>query len=201
MTPKQVFYVYEAVAFLFAISVHESAHAWVALRCGDPTAYMLGRVTLNPIKHIDPLGTILMPLIGLFTGFGIFGWAKPTPVNPRNFKKVVKYDILTSIAGPVSNLVVAIAAVIGMAAVKLVAHGEPGPESSLAPVWLLLEAFMYINVLLAVFNILPIPPLDGSHVVRHFLPAGALRAFDYLGMFGIVLIFWLGGPIIQIMMS
>jgi Zn-dependent protease len=201
MSPKQIFYVYEAVAFLFAISVHESAHAWVALRCGDPTAYMLGRVTLNPIKHIDPLGTILMPIIGLVTGFGIFGWAKPTPVNTHNFKKVVKYDILTSLAGPLSNLVVATVSVLGMAIVKIIAHGEPAPDSSLAPVWLLLLAFMYINVLLCVFNLLPIPPLDGSHVVRHLLPQRALRAFDYLGMFGIILIFWVGGPIIQIMMS
>lgn len=201
MTPKQIFYVYEAVAFLFAISVHESAHAWVALRCGDPTAYMLGRVTLNPIKHIDPLGTILMPIIGLFTGFGIFGWAKPTPVNTHNFKKVVKYDILTSVAGPLSNLVVAIVSVVGLAIVKILGHGEPSPDSSLVPVWLLFEAFMYINVLLCVFNLLPIPPLDGSHVVRHLLPQGAVRAFDYLGMFGILLIFWLGGPVIDAMMS
>ena len=201
MTPKQIFYIYEAVAFLFAISVHESAHAWTAMRCGDPTAYMLGRVTLNPIKHIDPFGTILMPLIGIFTGFGIFGWAKPTPVNPRNFKKVVKYDILTSVAGPLSNLIVATLSVMGMAIVKIIAHGEPSPESGLFPVWALLDAFMEINVLLAVFNILPIPPLDGSHVVRHLLPAGAVRAFDYLGMFGIILIFWFGGPIIGAMMS
>jgi|SRR5215469_4087781 Zn-dependent protease len=201
MTPKQIFYIYEAVAFLFAISVHESAHAWTAMRCGDPTAYMLGRVTLNPIKHIDPFGTILMPLIGIFTGFGIFGWAKPTPVNPRNFKKVVKYDILTSVAGPLSNLIVATLSVLGMAIVKIIAHGEPSPESGLFPVWALLDAFMEINVLLAVFNILPIPPLDGSHVVRHLLPAGAVRAFDYLGMFGIILIFWFGGPIIGAMMS
>ena len=201
MTPKQIFYIYEAVAFLFAISVHESAHAWTAMRCGDPTAYMLGRVSLNPIKHIDPFGTILMPLIGIFTGFGIFGWAKPTPVNTRNFKKVVKYDILTSVAGPLSNLIVATVSVLGMAIVKIIAHGEPSPESGFFPVWVLLDAFMNINVLLAVFNILPIPPLDGSHVVRHLLPAGAVRAFDYLGMFGIILIFWFGGPIIGAMMS
>src|SRR5437588_8259637 len=160
MTREHVEILYQIVAFLFAISGHESAHAWTALRCGDPTAYMLGRVTLNPLKHIDPIGTVMLPLIAAFTHVPLIGWAKPTPVNPRNFKKLVKYDILTSVAGPLSNLVVAIAAVIGMAVVKLAAHGEPGPESSLAPVWLLLEAFMYINVLLAVFNILPIPPLD-----------------------------------------
>src|SRR5437588_13042306 len=91
---------FQALTFLFAISVHESAHAWVADRCGDPTAKMLGRVSLNPMKHIDPLGTVLLPLIGLFSGFGIFGWAKPCPVTPENFRQPVRDDILTSVAGP-----------------------------------------------------------------------------------------------------
>src|SRR5215475_4245222 len=110
MTLDHVDILFQLIVFLFAISVHESAHAWMADRCGDPTARMLGRVTLNPIKHIDPLGTILLPVIAFLTGATMIGWAKPTPVNPRNFKRLVAFDILTSVAGPVSNFVIALAA-------------------------------------------------------------------------------------------
>src|SRR5581483_1000544 len=98
---------FEIIAFLFACCVHESAHALVAGLCGDPTATMLGRVTLNPIKHIDPLGTIIIPAIGLYYGGYMIGWAKPTPVNPRHFRHPVRDDIMTSLAGPASNLVIA----------------------------------------------------------------------------------------------
>src|SRR5216684_4112938 len=124
MTLQHVDILFQLIVFLFAISFHESAHAWTANRCGDPTAYMLGRVTLNPIKHIDPVGTVLLPLIAAFTGLPMIGWAKPTPVNPRNFKKLMKYDILTSVAGPVSNILVAIAAVALMAILARVPGGR-----------------------------------------------------------------------------
>src|SRR5207302_2516783 len=100
MTFETVNLVFQAIVFLFAISVHESAHAWMANRRGDPTARMLGRITLNPIKHIDPVGTILLPLIAAFTNFPILGWAKPTPVDTRNFRRPVLDDILTSVVGP-----------------------------------------------------------------------------------------------------
>jgi Zn-dependent protease len=104
---------FQVIVFLFAISVHESAHAWMANRRGDPTAAMLGRISLNPIRHIDPFGTILLPAIGLLTGAPVIGWAKPVPVDPRNFKNVVRDDIATSVVGPISNfLVVAIALVL-----------------------------------------------------------------------------------------
>src|SRR5215469_7801786 len=109
---------FQLIVFLFAISFHESAHAWMANRCGDPTARMLGRITLNPIKHIDPVGTILLPLIALITGFPMLGWAKPTPVDPRNFKNPVKDDILTSVAGPISNFIVAAGATLVLAVIK-----------------------------------------------------------------------------------
>src|SRR6201987_4174168 len=111
--------VFQYIAFLFAISVHESAHAWTANRCGDPTARMLGRITLNPIKHIDPVGTVLMPLIALFTGFPVLGWAKPTPVNPSNFRNPVRDDILTSVVGPISNFVVAVGVLFVLALLSL----------------------------------------------------------------------------------
>src|SRR2546425_1566460 len=104
MTLQHVDILFQLIVFLFAISVHESAHAWMANRCGDPTAKMLGRITLDPLKHIDPFGTILLPAIGLITGAGIFGWAKPCPVTPENFENPVRGDILTTVAGPLSNL-------------------------------------------------------------------------------------------------
>ena len=180
--------VFQIIVFLFAISVHESAHAWMASRLGDPTARMLGRVSLNPIKHIDPVGTILLPAIAMITHFPVIGWAKSTPVDPRNFKHYVRDDILTSVAGPVSNFLTAAAAVIGLIVVahasqvgRLVVSrwpGGPRPETSLrssppmraiVPIGALLYAAMEINVLLGVFNLIPIPPLDGSHVIRYFL--------------------------------
>src|SRR5450755_315388 len=111
--------VFQIIVFLFAISVHESAHAWMASQLGDPTARMLGRVSLNPIKHIDPIGTILLPAIAMITHFPVIGWAKPTPVDPRNFKHYVRDDILTTVAGPVSNFLTA-----GVAVVLLVILGR-----------------------------------------------------------------------------
>ncbi len=112
MSPKYVEIFYQMIAFLFAISVHESAHAWTASRCGDPTARMLGRVSLNPIRHIDLFGTIILPLVAAFSGIPLLGWAKPTPVDPRNFRRPVFDDILTSVAGPVSNFMVATGALL-----------------------------------------------------------------------------------------
>src|SRR3954463_2044084 len=106
--------VFQIIVFLFAISVHESAHAWMADKCGDPTAKMLGRITMNPLKHIDPIGTVLLPAIGLFTGFGIFGWAKPCPVTVENFREPVRGDILTTIAGPISNFLLVVVSVFGL---------------------------------------------------------------------------------------
>src|SRR5436853_139866 len=120
MTLQHVDILFQLIVFLFAISVHESAHAWMANRCGDPTARMLGRITLNPIKHIDPFGTILLPLIAMFTGIPVLGWAKPTPVDPRNFRNPVRDDILTSVVAPISNLLDANADVFAMTAIAFI---------------------------------------------------------------------------------
>jgi Zn-dependent protease len=204
MTLQHIDIFFKLIAFLFAISIHESAHAWMANLRGDPTARMLGRITLNPIKHIDPVGTLLFPLLGLYYSGSVFGWAKPTPVDPRNFKNPILDDILTSVVGPVSNFVVAVVAVIILTCVKLVSpagreivFGIPqgfigaDADSFLVPVCLLFYELMYINVILGVFNLIPVPPLDGSHVVRHFLPPQILKLYDGVGMFGLfILVFW-----------
>ena len=206
--------VFKLIAFLFAISVHESAHAWMANMRGDPTARMLGRISLNPIKHIDPVGTLLLPAVAMFFHAPVLGWAKPTPVDPRNFKNPVLDDILTSVVGPISNFVVAIGAVLVLAVVKLVSpvgreivFGIPqgfiatDTDSFLVPLCLLFYELMIVNVVLGVFNLIPVPPLDGSHVVRHLLPAGALRIYDTVGMFGLfILVFW-GGRFLSALIS
>src|SRR5262245_47191 len=175
MTFEHLNILMQIVVFLFAISVHESAHAWMANLRGDPTARMLGRITLNPIKHIDPVGTVLLPLVAAFTGLRLLGWAKPTPVNPRNFRNPVLDDVLTSVVGPVSNFAVASSATTLLLVIKLTSSAGRAAvydplhtQSPLGPLCVLLFEFLEINVLLAVFNLIPIPPLDGSHVLRHF---------------------------------
>ena len=210
MTLQHIDIVFQLIAFLFAISVHESAHAWMANLRGDPTARMLGRISLNPIKHIDPVGTVLLPAVALYFHAPVIGWAKPTPVDPRNFKNPVLDDILTSVVGPISNFVVATGAVLVLAVLKLVfplaqqilLQGfATDTDSFLLPLCLLLYEVMVINVLLGVFDLIPVPPLDGSHVVRHLLPAGALRIYDMVGMFGLfILVFW-GGRFLNMLIS
>jgi Zn-dependent protease len=204
MTLEHVDILFQLIAFLFAISIHESAHAWMANRRGDPTARMLGRITLNPIKHIDPVGTVVLPLIAMLTHLPVIGWAKPTPVDPRNFKNPVLDDILTSVAGPVSNFIVATGSTILLAAISLAApegrdvvryalNGIAYGNSFLVPVSLLLYQVLVINVLLAVFNLIPIPPLDGSHVLRHFLSDNVRQIYDTMGMFGLMALVFFGG--------
>jgi Zn-dependent protease len=209
MTLQHVDILFQLIVFLFAISVHESAHAWMANRRGDPTARMLGRVTLNPIKHIDPVGTVLLPVIAALTHFPMIGWAKPTPVDPRNFKNPVLDDILTSVAGPVSNFLVAICALVVLLLIKLssplgqqivfgIPYGLISPQinSVLLPASLLLYELMRINIILGVFNLIPVPPLDGSHVLRHFLSANALRIYDTVGIFALMALVFLGGGLL-----
>jgi Zn-dependent protease len=160
------------LVLLFSLTVHEAAHAWTASRLGDDTARRLGRVSLNPIVHIDLLGTVVLPLVAMASGSGfIFGWAKPTPVNARNFRHPRRDNVLVTIAGPLSNLVLAIVAAI-------VLHTAHGLAAIIA-----LEA-LSLNVLLAIFNMLPIPPLDGGQVLLALLPinlAMRLRAVQPYG--------------------
>lgn len=168
-----------AVPILFAITIHEVAHGWVAAKLGDKTAWMLGRLTLNPFKHIDPIGTIVVPAFLYFTSGFIFGWAKPVPIN-YNALRSPKYDMLwVAIAGPVSNFIMAF-------------------------LWLLLLVFsinasirfliemaqvgIYINLLLAVLNLLPLPPLDGGRVMSALLPNSLAYQYNQLEPFGLFIL-------------
>ena len=194
MNLHAVIVVFDIIVFLFAISVHESAHAWMANRLGDPTARMLGRISLNPIRHIDLFGTILLPLIAAITGAPLLGWAKPTPVDTRNFKHLVRDDILTSLIGPISNFIVAVGCFLFLGIIAktsptghrvvhdIVASGSLNTGTILTPFAALLYEGIFINVLLGIFNLIPLPPLDGSHVLRHFLPDGVRRMFDMAGI-------------------
>ena len=210
MTPRIVEILYQMIAFLFAISVHESAHAWTASRCGDPTARMLGRVSLNPIRHIDLFGTIILPLVAAISGIPLLGWAKPTPVDPRNFRNPMLDDILTSVAGPVSNFIVATGALLLLGGISLssasghslimgLSGGFDGgaSDSALTPVAMLLYALMIINIVLAVFNLIPVPPLDGSHVLRHFLSEPVRMVYDRTGFFALLALVYLGGGLLS----
>ena len=175
-----------AVPVLFAITVHEVAHGWVAYRFGDKTAFMLGRLTLNPFKHIDLIGTILVPLILLIlpTGF-IFGWAKPVPINPRNFKHYRRDMALVALAGPVSNFIMAIIwAIISKIAIWLqMAH-----QIDTGPIVYMGQAGIFINLMLGLLNLFPLPPLDGGRVLSNILPGKASYYFDRLEPFGLLII-------------
>jgi Zn-dependent protease len=207
-TAVQIFY--QMIAFLFAISVHESAHAWTASRCGDPTARMLGRVSLNPIRHIDLFGTIILPLVAAISHIPLLGWAKPTPVDPRNFRNPVMDDILTSVAGPVSNFMVATGALLLLGGISLSSDsghtlvtglagsfGGVSSDSALAPIAMLLYVLMIINIVLAVFNLIPVPPLDGSHVLRHFLSEPVRMVYDRIGFFALLALVYLAPGLIS----
>ena len=208
--------IFQFAILVFALSLHEASHAWTASRLGDQTARMLGRVTLNPVKHIDPVGTILIPLVMLFLpmyGGFLIGWAKPTPVNTRNFKRITRDDILTTLAGPASNLCAAVAATIalvvlvhatptGALAVRELIIGAVDPTIMTSspvvfPMALIFYLCIWLNLVLAVFNLLPIPPLDGSHIFRHMLPYNALRIYDSLGMISLILMLLVGGPLVM----
>ncbi len=172
---------------LFSLCIHEAAHAIVADRCGDPTARLLGRATLNPLAHIDPIGTVVMPIIMIATNVPfLFGWAKPVPVNPRNLRNIRRDEILVSAAGPLSNLAMAFTftVLLKIVLVLLVAR----PDNAVLPVLFTIgENLVLINLLLALFNLIPVPPLDGGHILEPFLPPQLQRGLQQLGPFGIII--------------
>lgn len=186
------------VVLLLSLSFHESAHAWSAERLGDDTARLLGRVSLNPIVHIDPIGTVLLPLLAMLTGIRfLFGWAKPVPVNLLNLRNPKRDYMWIAAAGPISNLILAAGCLIILWIWRILAGPEPWifVHPLYSPMLLLLYSGVIINVVLAFFNLIPIPPLDGSSILYRFLPIGAAEAYDQIRPYGFVLlmaILWLG---------
>jgi len=176
------------LVLVFSLTVHESAHAWAADRLGDPTARLLGRVSLNPIVHVDPIGTVLFPLIGLFTGAPLIGWAKPVPVATWRFERPRRDYLMVAAAGPISNLSLAF---IGVVALRLVGPDAGGVfgSSIVEPIRLLAWATLSINLLLALFNLLPIPPLDGSTVLAGLLPERMAAAMDRARPYGFLMLY------------
>jgi Zn-dependent protease len=176
------------VVLLFSLTVHEMAHAWTADRLGDPTARLLGRVSLNPIVHADPIGTVLFPLLALISGAPLIGWAKPVPVNVRNLKRAQRDYVLVAAAGPASNLALAIMASLVLAVLPVSPQTLDAANVS-APIATILSRMMVLNVLLAVFNMIPIPPLDGGNVLAGLLPHRLAVEFNRVRPYGFLLLY------------
>jgi Zn-dependent protease len=213
--------IFEFVLLIFSLSVHECSHAWMASRLGDQTARLQGRVTLNPMYHIDPVGTLLFPalmIFGPFIGLSMFGgmlvgWAKPTPVISRNFTKIRRDENLVTLAGPASNLLIALVAFLVLAAISITGGREMvratfggglmlGAASGLQAVVLLCTLAIFINLALFFFNLFPIPPLDGSHLVRNVLPYSAVQTYDRIPFWvSYMLMLLIGGFVLRLLMG
>jgi Zn-dependent protease len=215
--------VFEFVLLLFSLSFHECAHAWMASRLGDQTARMQGRVTLNPMYHVDPVGTLLFPALIIFgplfgfTFFGglLVGWAKPTPVITRNFRKILRDDNLTTLAGPASNLIlVAVAFLVLLVICFAVPSGRMlvlaslngglvlNDSSGLQPIVVLAILAIEINLSLFFFNLLPIPPLDGSRVLHNVLPYNLAQSYDRINIWvSYLLMIFVGGYILRLLLT
>ena len=215
--------VFEFVLLIFSLSVHECAHAWTASFLGDQTARLQGRVTLNPVYHVDPIGTLLFPglvIFGPFIGLSFFsgmlvGWAKPTPVITRNFRKIVRDDNLTTLAGPASNLLIALIALIVLTVISIAVPGGhalvlvtftqgivPGELDALPAFVLLAILAIEINLSLFFFNLLPIPPLDGSRLIRNMLPYNAVQVYDRIPIWvSYLFMIFVGGFILRMLLG
>ncbi|MCA1562360.1 MAG: site-2 protease family protein [Acidobacteria bacterium] len=172
------------VILLASLTVHEAAHAWTADRLGDPTARLLGRVSLNPLVHIDLIGTIILPLLAAFSGLPIVGWAKPVPVNTSQLRHPRRDFVVVAAAGPASNIGLAI-----LAATALRIGGGLGDTSATVNASSILIFFVYVNVLLALFNMIPVPPLDGGNVLAGLLPRGPAETFVRLRPYGFIVLY------------
>jgi Zn-dependent protease len=186
------------LALVFSLTVHESAHAWAADRLGDPTARVLGRVSLNPLVHVDPIGTLLFPLVGLITHAPLIGWAKPVPVATWRFSRPRRDYLMVAAAGPLSNLALASGAAVALRLLPasalvpgFVSGTAAGPLDArvFVPLGQLVWALLEINLLLAIFNMLPIPPLDGGTVLAGLLPERVAASFDHIRPYGFVLLY------------
>jgi Zn-dependent protease len=193
-----------APVLLFAMVAHEYAHGYAAMRQGDMTAHQLGRLTWNPLKHIDPFMTVLLPLMLFAMHMPIFGGAKPVPVNPRNYRHYRRGDIIVSLAGVATNVLIALCCVPLIMLVGIVAQYVPSLIRSFAIIQQMLQVGILINLFLAAFNLLPIPPLDGSHVFKYLLPLKWALAYQRLAGLGFLLLFavlYLARPVLDIWLA
>ena len=193
LIPQLVIYM---VVLLLAISAHEAAHAWMSYRFGDDTARLLGRITLNPVAHTDPMGTLLIPIVMFIVGhvggalgsIPLIGWGKPTPVNPLRWRNKDLANVMVSIAGILANLLIATIGFIILKVLLMTGAGESLPESLQEPIGLFLRYLLIMNISLAVFNLLPFPPLDGSKVLDTFLPASMRPLMEILEQYGYIIL-------------
>lgn len=181
------------VVLLLAISAHEAAHAWMSYKFGDDTARLLGRITLNPAAHTDPIGTLLIPIVGfIVTAMGVpfffIGWGKPTPVNPLRWRRKDLANVMVSLAGILANLLIAIVAFTIVKAMLMTGYDSAIPQGFEQPVSLFLSYLLIMNVSLAVFNLLPFPPLDGSKVLETFLPESMQPVLAVLEQYGYIIL-------------
>jgi Zn-dependent protease len=174
------------VVLVVSLTFHEAAHAWTANRLGDPTAKLLGRLTLNPLAHIDWIGTVLFPIVAMYSGLPLIGWAKPVPVNGANLQAPRRDFAIVAAAGPISNLILA----TGFAIIRMVVVGTTSSASEFVYI---LTVFLFIgvttNVLLALFNMIPVPPLDGGNVAMGVLPAPVAHVFAQLRPWGFLILY------------
>lgn len=177
-----------APALLFSMVAHEYAHGYAALRQGDPTAYQLGRLTWNPLKHIDPFMTVLLPILTFFGGGFLFGGAKPVPVVPRNYRNYRRGDIIVSMAGIVTNLALFVVSVGLFAVFGMLGRALPVANDTFAILQLMTIFGIRFNLILAMFNLLPIPPLDGSHVMKYILPPAWALRYQRVGFYGLMIL-------------
>ena len=187
------------VVLVFSISAHEAAHAWMSNRFGDDTARLLGRITLNPVAHIDPIGTLLIPIVGFIFGsvggtvarIPLIGWGKPTPVNPLRWRDKDRANVMVSAAGIIVNTFIAICAFTVLKVMLMTGGFETMSPQLGEPVFLFLQLFLTMNISLAVFNLLPFPPLDGSKILETFLPASAQPILTLMEQYGFIILLML----------
>ena len=195
-----------APILLFSMVAHEYAHGYAALKQGDNTALMLGRLTWNPVKHIDPFMTIVMPIITFFGSGGhmAFGGAKPVPVNPRLYRDFRRGDIIVSLAGVAVNCVLSVIFALLVIPLGVLGHAVPGISQFLAILQVMFVYGVTVNLVLAAFNLIPIPPLDGSHVMKHILPTALAWQYQKVGRYGffiLIALLWWGRPLLNLWMS
>ena len=191
------------IVLLFSLSFHEAAHAWTSEKFGDDTGRLQGRITLNPLPHIDLLGTVIFPIVSAIYSIPLLGWAKPVQTNPLLWREKTKANICVSAAGPISNFILATVAFVIIKALLLsgvlALHGGyynlvvpmTGQPSFMAPLAVFLSVLLLLNILLGVFNLIPVPPLDGSHVLEELLPHSMVEAYDQVRPYGFMLLYLL----------